>query len=107
MIALSVVQPVLVVYALLLLIGGFIGFAKAGSRASLIAGIVSGLAALVAVYLTTQDPRLGLATGAVVALLLAGFFGYRFLRKTRKFMPAGLLSVVSILVLVIVALGLV
>jgi uncharacterized membrane protein (UPF0136 family) len=105
MIPLNVLQAVFVIYAFLLLIGGYIGFAKAGSRPSLIAGILSGFAALMAVYLTTKSPGLGLGTGAAMALLLAGFFAYRFL-KTRKFMPAGLLAVLSVAVLVLSVLGL-
>ena len=45
--------------------------------------------------------------GALVALLLAAFFGYRFLAKTRKFMPAGMLAVVSLVVLAMAVLVLV
>lgn len=107
MIALSVLQMVFLVYALLLIVGGVIGFAKAGSRASLIAGVASGFAALLAAFLTTRSAGLGLGTGAAVAILLAGFFGYRSLVKTKKFMPAGMLAVVSLLVAVLAVLGLV
>lgn len=107
MIALSVLQMVFLVYALLLIIGGVIGYAKAGSRPSLIAGVGSGLAVLLAAFLTTRSAGLGLGVGAAVAILLAGFFGYRYLVKTKKFMPAGMLAVVSVLVAVLAVLGLV
>ena len=45
--------------------------------------------------------------GALVAVLLAVFFGYRFAVKTRKFMPAGLLAVVSLAVLAVALLALI
>jgi uncharacterized membrane protein (UPF0136 family) len=39
--------------------------------------------------------------------LLAVFFGYRFVVKTRKFMPAGLLAIVSVAVLAVAMLVLI
>jgi len=105
MISLTACQTVLGVYALLLAVGGVIGYTKAGSRPSLIAGILSALATLAAIFLTTVNPQLGLAIGAVLALLLTGFFGSRF-AKTRKFMPGGMMAVVSVLALIVSALGL-
>ena len=47
---------------------------------------------------------MGLA--CLLAIVLFVFFGYRYAAKTRKFMPAGLLSVVSLVVLVISILAL-
>ncbi len=100
MTTLQIFEVVLGVYALLLAVGGVIGYTKAGSRPSLIAGLLSAFAAFVALLITPSNPRFGLAAAALVALVLAGFFGYRFVAKTRKFMPAGLLAVLSVLVLV-------
>ncbi|MFO0888105.1 MAG: TMEM14 family protein [Isosphaeraceae bacterium] len=105
MISLTVGQTILSVYALLLAVGGVIGYTKAGSRPSLIAGIASAIVVVIALFLTTTAPRLGLGIGAVVALLLAGFFGSRF-SKTGKFMPSGMMAVVSVLTLIVAALGL-
>ncbi len=101
MLSLVAGQIALGVYAVLLAVGGVIGFTKAGSKPSLIAGLGSAVAALIALILTSQNPSLGMGLGALVAILLAGFFGYRFAVKTRKFMPAGLLAVVSLIVLVV------
>jgi uncharacterized membrane protein (UPF0136 family) len=95
----------LAVYAVLLAVGGVIGYTKAGSRPSLIAGSASAVAAVLALVLSFQNPGLGMGLGALVAILLAVFFGYRFAVKTRKFMPAGLLAVVSLIVLAVMLIG--
>ncbi len=107
MISLAAGQVTLGVYAVLLAVGGIIGYTKAGSRPSLIAGLGSAVAALLSLFLSMRSAALGMVIGALVALHLAGFFGYRFAVKTRKFMPAGLLAVVSVVVLAVCLLVLV
>lgn len=64
------------VYGLVALIGGTIGFVKAGSVASLIAGGGSGLILLVAAALVAKErhARVGLIIALVVSLLLIGRF---------------------------------
>src|SRR5271157_3021446 len=101
MISLTAGQVALGIYAVLLAVGGAIGYLKAGSRPSLWAGLGSALASLVALLISVQNARWGMGLAALIALLLAGFFGYRFLVKTRKFMPAGLLAVLSVVMLVL------
>jgi uncharacterized membrane protein (UPF0136 family) len=101
MISLAAGQIALSIYAVLLAVGGVIGYTKAGSKPSLYAGLASALATLLALVLTFQNSDWGMYLGALVALLLAGFFGYRFAIKTRKFMPAGLLAVLSLVVLAV------
>ena len=90
-------QAGLAVYALLLGVGGMIGFVKAGSRPSLIAGLVSAALALVSLGLTFLG-GLGFWLGLVLAILMAVTFGIR-LRKTGKFMPSGLLLAVSLVMI--------
>ena len=99
-------QITLGIYAVLLAVGGIIGFTKAGSRPSLIAGLASAVGALLALILSLQNRTLGMGLACLLAILLFVFFGYRYAAKTRKFMPAGLLSVVSLVVLVISILAL-
>ncbi len=106
MISLVAGQIALGVYAGLLAVGGVIGYTKAGSRPSLIAGLGSAVAALLALVLSFLSSGWGLGLGALLAILLAVFFGYRFAVKTRKFMPAGLLAVVSLIVLAVTILAL-
>ena len=66
------------------------------------------MAAILALLLSFQNPNWGMGLGALVAVLLAVFLpGYRFAVKTRKFMPAGLLAVVSVAVLAVALLVLI
>ena len=75
---------------MLLAVGGLIGYLKAGSRPSLIAGSISALAALVALGLSVRNNRLGVPLGMILSIALFVLFGYRYAVKTRKFMPSGL-----------------
>jgi uncharacterized membrane protein (UPF0136 family) len=98
MISLVAGQLALGVYAVLLAGGGVIGYTKAGSKPSLYAGVASAVAALLALVLSFQNATTGMALGCLIALFLSGFFAYRFAVKTRKFMPAGMLAVLSLVV---------
>jgi uncharacterized membrane protein (UPF0136 family) len=94
-------QVTLGIYALLLAVGGVIGYVKAGSRPSLIAGSISALAALLALGLSVGNNRLGVPLGLILSIALFVLFGYRYAVKTRKFMPSGLLAVASLVVLAV------
>jgi len=77
MTSLKVPAALIAVYGLVALIGGTIGFVKAGSVASLIAGGGSGLILLVAAGLVAKKPesaRVGLIIALVVSVLLIGRF---------------------------------
>jgi uncharacterized membrane protein (UPF0136 family) len=87
-------DKVLWIYIILLVIGGLIGYLKAGSKVSLImsvgfAGALALCAAHVVFYPYVADILL-------VALLIV--FALR-LTKTKKFMPGGLLLVLTIVAL--------
>ena len=79
------------------IVGGLMGFKKAGSRASLIAGGTSGLFLLAAAGLVSGGITLaGLALGGgVSALLLSRFLPAYF--KTKKVMPQLVMSLLSLL----------
>jgi uncharacterized membrane protein (UPF0136 family) len=85
----------ILVYALLVAIGGVIGYVKAKSNQSLISGLGSGVALAIAWYISLQNPTTGLALAAAIAVALLVVFALRF-RATKKFMPAGLLAIVSL-----------
>src|SRR3954447_19648134 len=87
------------IYAALLAVGGIMGFVKARSRASLISGLISAVAAVVALVLARMGSSLGFPHGLTLAILLFVTMGYRFAVRNRKFMPSGLLAVVSLVVM--------
>ena len=88
-------NTVLWIYIVLLLVGGMIGFLKAGSKVSLITSAISA-----AVLVITAIPGLlqgrfqsGLADAIMAALLIV--FAVR-LSKTKKFMPSGMMLALTI-----------
>lgn len=85
-----------VVFGLLTIVGGVMGYVKAGSTASIIAGSISGILLLVAAYLLPGQLELGLVLAAVISIALAGRFVPAFM-KTGHVMPAGLMSVLSVI----------
>jgi uncharacterized membrane protein (UPF0136 family) len=89
--------PVLLlyIYGILLIVGGLMGYVKAKSRPSLIAGLVCGFLALFLGYDYTWHfaPHVAL----VLSLVLIFLMGRRYLR-TRKAMPALLIVVLSMVV---------
>jgi len=97
----TIAHVTLAIYAALLAVGGVVGFIKARSNASLIAGLVSAIAALVALSLSLAGSWWGTALGSLLAIVLFIFFGYRYAMRSRKFMPAGMMAVVSLIVLAI------
>ena len=90
----------ILVYALLVAIGGVIGYVKAKSNQSLISGLGSGVALAIAWYISLQNPTAGLALAAAIAVALLVVFALRF-RATKKLMPAGLLAILSLIMTVV------
>ena len=89
------------VYALMVVAGGVMGYFKAGSTASLIAGTVAGLALAggSALMLRGQYQN-GWWLSLVVTLLMLARFGSVALTKGFKLMPGGMVIIVSVIVLV-------
>lgn len=85
-----------IIFGLLTIVGGVIGYVKAGSTISIIAGSISGIALIVAAFLLPGNPALGLAIAGLVSILLAGRFIPAFM-KTGGVMPAGLMSILSVI----------
>ena len=91
----TLAAPTCLVYGVLVLAGGVLGYRKAGSRPSLIAGTSSGIAMLISAILLQRSNAAGLWLGLAVTAALLLFFGMRWL-KGRKFMPAGLMALASV-----------
>jgi uncharacterized membrane protein (UPF0136 family) len=85
------------IYVVLLLVGGLIGFFKAKSKVSLITSAVAA-ALLVLTRAGIFEPTIARSLANVVMALLLIVFAIR-LAKTKKFMPSGLMLVLTILAL--------
>ncbi len=89
-----------IAYGILAIVGGIIGYVQAKSKASLISGIISGLLLVTAGVMQLQGQGLGLILAIVVTITLVIVFAIR-LAKTRKFMPAGLMTALGVAALVL------
>ena len=89
-------QIVLLVFALLMVGGGVAGLKSGGSKVSLVAGIVSAVLLLVALLWSWRHPTNGYWMGVGVSGLLGLVFFVR-MKKTKKFLPSGLLLILSLI----------
>ena len=89
-----------IVFGLLTIAGGIMGYVSKGSVPSIIAGSVSGLALIAAAFLLPNNAVAGLVMGGLVSLLLAGRFVPAFI-KTGGIMPSGMMSVLSVIGIII------
>ena len=83
-----------IIFGLLTIVGGVIGYVKAGSTVSIIAGAISGIALIVAAFLLPTNVAVGLVIAGLVSIALAARFIPAFM-KTGKMMPAGLMAILS------------
>lgn len=87
---------VLWIYIVVLVAGGIVGFVKAKSAVSLVTSLVFG-----ALLAAAAMGWLGWAhAGDVILAVLVVVFAFRF-QKTKKFMPAGLLTILTIAALLV------
>ena len=93
-----------IIFGILTIAGGILGYVKAGSAASIIAGAISGILLLIGAWLIPEHQVAGLVLTGLISLLLLGYFVPKFMR-THAVMPAGMMSVLSAIgiVLAIVA----
>jgi uncharacterized membrane protein (UPF0136 family) len=87
-------------YAVLMAMGGVIGYVKVGSKASLLSGTGFGLLLLFSGYGVWLGYRESLVASIVITALLVVIFAVRVV-KTRRFIPAGVLALLSVATLVI------
>ena len=92
-------------YGVLMALGGVIGYVKVRSKASLLSGVGFGLMLLASGYGVWQGSRDSLVVSAVIATVLVVIFAVR-LTKTRRFMPAGVLAILSLAALIVFGLAL-
>jgi len=92
------------IYAALVLAGGLIGWSKVRSKPSLISGVLFAIGLALSGVTVWRGTRGGLYVAEILAVLLLLVFLLR-LAKTRTFMPAGFMAIVSVVVAGLIALA--
>ncbi|MBE9002528.1 MULTISPECIES: TMEM14 family protein [unclassified Nostoc] len=87
-------------YGILAIAGGIIGYIQARSKVSLLSGSISGLLLILAAYFQLQGQTWGSILAVLVTGILVVVFAVR-LAKTRKFMPAGLMTILGMVALAV------
>jgi len=87
----SIGVVVAIIYGVLTIVGGMIGYLKSRSKASIISGSIAGLLLILSGLIQLQGQSWGLLLGLAITLGLIIIFGIRF-NKTRQYMPAGLMT---------------
>jgi uncharacterized membrane protein (UPF0136 family) len=88
------------IYGILIAVGGVMGYVRKDSMPSLIAGGVSGIAVVgAAVAMMKGSYSAGWWISLIVALLLLGRFGSVAISKGFKMMPDGMVIILSIIVI--------
>ena len=91
---------IIIVYGVRVGLGGILGYVKAKSIPSLVFGLASGIALMICGWLASTHNVNGIRGAIGIGLLLGVFFGLRYAR-TRKLMPAGLMTVLSLLAVIL------
>ncbi len=89
---------IFIVYSLLLLVGGVFGYVKAGSIASIITSFSFGGALIAMSIFILKGKRIAEYSAFFTTLTLDAFFWWRYY-STGKFMPAGVMLLLSTLVI--------
>ena len=93
-----------IIFGVLTIAGGIIGYVKAGSLPSIIAGSITGVLLLIAGSLLSEHRAISLATAFIISLLLAAQFVPKFIR-TGKAMPAGVMAILSVIGIIVALLA--
>jgi uncharacterized membrane protein (UPF0136 family) len=93
------------VYGAIMILGGIAGYVKVGSKASLLSGVGMGLALLACGYGVWRGSEHSLVVAEVIALLLVVLFAVRY-AKSRRFMPAGMLAILSLVAVIMFGMAL-
>ena len=86
---------VILLFGLLVLVGGIVGYTTTGSMASLIAGGVFGLGLLASGVGVLRGKDMGFLMAPILTVLLTVFFGYRF-AQSGELTPSGLMAALGL-----------
>lgn len=93
---------IVIIYSILVLMGGLIGYLFADSLPSLIAGTVFGAALFTCGLGILRTSVPAFLTAVALSGVLTAFFGYRYW-LTAKLMPAGMMGLISGLIFLLLA----
>ncbi len=96
----TIAAAAILIYAAVLVIGGVVGWRLSGSRMSFTASLTSAALLTTAYSLSHSSSFGGYLMAAIVSLALGILFAVRF-RKTGKFLPAGMMLLVSLAVVIL------
>jgi len=99
----KVTATIVFIYGLLVLLGGLMGFIKGGSHMSLLCGGAFGLALIASAYFISKGKIGAQYVALLLTFILDALFTFRF-AKTLHFFPAGVFSLLSLAVLIVIAL---
>jgi uncharacterized membrane protein (UPF0136 family) len=91
----AVIKVYYLVFALLTIVGGIMGYLKAKSVISVLAGSASGVLLIAASFMLPARPIRAYIIGLLVSILLAGKFVPDFIHK-KAVVPGGLMAVLSL-----------
>lgn len=99
----NIVDLACLVYPLVLLYAGWLGYAQSGSLVSLISGILVAVVLAGLGLLSRRSVPFGVA-GTAVIFVMAVYFAYRLIVSNR-FIPSGIFMIVSFFFLFLALLG--
>jgi uncharacterized membrane protein (UPF0136 family) len=100
----KVQKMTIIVYALIVLLGGCIAYLRVHSLASIFFGGSSGIALLLCGLFLEKNFKTFLYTAVGIIFCLDGFFSYRFMHSL-KFFPSGMMSLLSLAALLILVMA--
>ena len=101
----TVTKAFYLIFALLTIMGGIMGYVKAKSVASIVSGSISGIVLVAASLLLPARPIPSGVLALCVSVLLAGKFVPDFIQK-KAIVPGGLMALLSLASIVITILAL-
>ncbi len=99
----KITATIVCVYSLIILIGGIVGYMKAESIPSLVSGLVFSVGLFLCSYAISKGKLMAQYAALGITFVLDGFFTHRF-AKTLHFIPSGLMSLLSLAVIIVIAL---
>ena len=93
-------NTILWIYIVLLVAGGLVGYLKAGSKASILTSVIFAALLILCTIKGFLDPKFASILADIILAVLFVFFGWR-LSKSKKFMPNGMMLILTLAALVL------